>query len=273
LPVVLSGTSPREVEVEATGTTVRLRVIPLVDGDRHVAGLVLCRDVTEVRRRERELVSKDATIREIHHRVKNNLQTVAALLRLQGRRLDNEAARSALEEAQRRVASIALVHETLARAPDDAVSFDEVADRVIEMVTGGAAGVPQVQVRRAGTFGRLPPEVATALALVLVELLQNATEHGLGEVGGNVEVVVRRDDGSLVLVVEDDGAGLPPDFQSQHGGESQGLGLQIVTTLVEGELSGGLTLASPDPPATGCIATVSLRLPPEKQPALRLDQR
>src|SRR4029079_6781741 len=87
LAMVISGWAARQTEVEAAGATVRLRVIPLNPGGLRTAALVLVRDVSELRRRERELVGKDATIREIHHRVKNNLQTVAALLRLQGRRL------------------------------------------------------------------------------------------------------------------------------------------------------------------------------------------
>ena len=114
LAVVAGGREPGDAEVEARGAVVLLRVDPA-----HRAGpagrgaLVLLRDVTEVRRRERELVTKDATIREIHHRVKNNLQTVAALLRLQARRAVEPEARIALEEAVRRVGSIAIVHETL----------------------------------------------------------------------------------------------------------------------------------------------------------------
>ena len=91
------------------------------------------RDVTELRRRERELLTKEATIREIHHRVKNNLQTVAALLRLQARRLRGPEARAALEEAVRRVGSIAIVHETLSHAPEEIVDFDDIADRVAMM--------------------------------------------------------------------------------------------------------------------------------------------
>ena len=120
--MVVSGWAAREAEVEAAGTTVRLRVIPLTPDGVRTAALVLCRDVTEVRRRERELVGKDATIREIHHRVKNNLQTVAALLRLQARRLpaDETGAREALAEAERRIGSIAVVHETLSLARSDA---------------------------------------------------------------------------------------------------------------------------------------------------------
>jgi two-component sensor histidine kinase len=243
LAMVVSGWAARETEVEASGTALRLRVIPLVPDGVRTAALVLCRDVTEVRRRERELVGKDTAIREIHHRVKNNLQTVAALLRLQSRRLgdDDETAREALTEAERRIGSIAVVHETLARAAEDVVDFDEVADRVAGMVGAlGAAG--EVRVRRDGSFGLLEPEVATPLALVLVELVQNAVEHGLAESGGEVVVTVRPEERVLRLSVEDGGRGLPPGFDLDR---DAGLGLQIVRTLVEGELGGRLLLDQP----------------------------
>jgi PAS domain-containing protein len=131
-----SGWAPRQTEVESADGVVQLRAIPLKPKGARIGSLVLLRDVTELRRRERELMTKDATIREIHHRVKNNLQTVAALLRLQSRRLDTgDPARSALEEAVRRVGSIAIVHETLSQALDEQVAFDEIADRVLGMVS------------------------------------------------------------------------------------------------------------------------------------------
>ncbi len=263
--MVVSGWAAREAEVEAEGTTVRLRIIPLTADGVRTAALVLCRDVTEVRRRERELVGKDATIREIHHRVKNNLQTVAALLRLQARRLpaDETGAREALAEAERRIGSIAVVHETLSQVRSDAVDFDEVADRVValtgEMGSGGGSG--QVVVRRKGTFGLLAPEVATPLALVLVELVQNAVEHGLagrdGEVTVEVQVAAGPGPGDrLTVSVADDGAGLPADFDPVDGG---GLGLQIVRTLVEGELGGSLRVTRAEP---GTRVVLDLPLPP-----------
>ena len=111
LIVVAAGRVPREAELDGNGSVVQLRSIPLIVGGSRTGALVLVRDVTELRRRERELMTKDATIREIHHRVKNNLQTVAALLRLQARRLRAPEARAALDEAVRRVGSIAVVHE------------------------------------------------------------------------------------------------------------------------------------------------------------------
>jgi two-component system, sensor histidine kinase PdtaS len=257
LSMVVSGWAARQTEVEAAGAVVRLRVIPLTPGGLRTAALVLCRDVTEVRRRERELVSKDVTIREIHHRVKNNLQTVAALLRLQARRLDDAGARAALAEAERRIGSIALVHETLSRVLEESVDFDEVADQVADMVADVRDPERPVSVHRAGSFGKLPPEIATPLSLVLVELLQNAVEHGLMDRAGVVHLRVDRAGPLLEVVVVDDGVGLPGGFDPARAG---GLGLQIVRTLVETELGGHLSLR-PEAPGAGCVATVRLPLP------------
>lgn len=236
-----SGWAPREAEIEGDACVVQLRAIPLKPKGTRIGSLVLLRDVTEVRRRERELITKDATIREIHHRVKNNLQTVAALLRLQARRIgasgDNRA-REALEEAVRRVGSIAIVHETLSQNLDERVDFDEIADRVLAMVAEIAPG--KVTGRRTGRFGILPAEVATPLSMVLTEVLQNALEHGYGPgEHGALEVgAVRGPDGGeprLLVTVQDDGRGLPEGFDVRTSGN---LGLQIVRTLVEGELGG-----------------------------------
>lgn len=272
--MTVSGWAAREAEIEAAGATVRLRVIPLDPDGVRAGALVLCRDVTELRRRERELVGKEATIREIHHRVKNNLQTVAALLRLQSRRLHGSggaAARAALAEAERRIASIAVVHETLARTGDAGVDFDAVADQVTGMVAGMVAGMGRTPARlgghperggpvvqREGSFGVLPPEVATPLALVLAELVQNAVEHGRTATRVRV-VVARQGEGPaarLRLQVLDDGAGLPAGFDRRR---DAGLGLQIVGALVEGELSGRLELT---PRERGAEASVDVPVPP-----------
>ena len=240
LAAVLRFGEPRESEVEAQGATVLLRALPLAPGGERRGALVLVRDVTELRRRDRQILGKDATIREIHHRVKNNLQTVAALLRLQARRVDVPEARAALEESVRRVSSIAIVHEALSQTLEGQVAFDEVADRVLAMCAEVAAPESQVCVRRRGSFGELPAEVATALAMALTELVQNAVEHGYPEPGGGrIDVVPERADAVLVVQVQDEGVGLPPGFVVQA---SARLGLSIVRTLVEGELRGTLVL-------------------------------
>jgi two-component system, sensor histidine kinase PdtaS len=249
----VSGRLPREAEVENAEATLILRSIPLRQGDAHVGALVLIRDVTELRRRERELLTKEATIREIHHRVKNNLQTVAALLRLQARRLPNPEGKAALEEAVRRVGSIAIVHDTLSQTFDESVEFDQVADRLRAMVADVSAADGGVRTERTGTFGVLAGEIATPLAMVLTELLQNAVEHGLHGRSGTVTLRARRRPGELCVDVDDTGPGFPPGFDPATGT----LGLSIVGALVEAELCGELTPGT----STAGGARMSLRIP------------
>jgi two-component sensor histidine kinase len=266
--LVVGGRAPREGEIEARGGALRLRAIPLSPGGRRIGALVLVRDVTDLRRRDRELLTKDATIREIHHRVKNNLQTVAALLRLQGRRLASPEARAALSEAVRRVGSIALVHETLAVTLDEAVAFDDIADRLLAMVGDVASGEsdagpgPRVELRRRGSFGLLPATVATPLAMVLTELVQNAVEHGGCDGVVRVAVSGVRRDGRLAVTVADEGPGLPPDFDVER---SASLGLQIVGTLVRGELGGTLEIRNGD--GGGAEVRVEVPVPGPSPPA------
>jgi two-component sensor histidine kinase len=250
---VTGGRAPAGTDIESGDTVVQLRALPLRPGGQHIGTLVLVHDVTELRRRERALIGKDATIREIHHRVKNNLQTVAALLRLQARRLAAPEARAALEESVRRVSSIAVVHETLSGGLDEAMSFDEVADQVLAMVAEVAGA--HVVVTREGSFGVLTAEVATPLAMVLSELVQNAVEHAYGEgVSGTVQVVVRPPEGGgLRVEVRDSGRGLPADFSLDA---SDRLGLAIARTLVESELGGRLTLEARA--AGGTVAAVEI---------------
>jgi len=258
LSAVLGGRAHRDTEISTDGVSLIVRSIPLRPQGDHIGALVLVRDVTDLRRRDRELVTKDATIREIHHRVKNNLQTVAALLRLQARRMDNESARLALEEAVRRVGSIAIVHEILSQAVEERVDFDEIIDPLGRMVTEVSAVGSRVRVRRVGTFGVLPSESATALAMVLTELLQNAVEHGYdpGDAGppGAIVLTARRLVGRLHVTVDDDGRGLPDDFDLDA---SSSLGLSIVRTLVESELGGQLELG-PLPEGAGTRAALDV---------------
>ena len=233
--------------MESAGVALILRAIPLRPEGEHIGALILVRDVTELRRRDRELVTKDATIREIHHRVKNNLQTVAALLRLQARRMDTPDARAALEEAVRRVGTIAIVHETLSEAVEAHVEFDEIADRLGRMVTDVSGIGQSVRVERTGSFGQLASEAATALAMVLTEVLQNAVEHGYGAGDtGPITLDARRLVGRLHVTVEDDGRGLPEGFDL----DAVNLGLSIVRTLVESELDGQFEMGPAHAPAT-----------------------
>ncbi|MDK7733276.1 sensor histidine kinase [Propionimicrobium lymphophilum] len=216
-------------ELETANTALQIQVVPLKTEEKERT-LVLCRDVTEVRERDRELVTKDAIIREIHHRVKNNLQTVAALLRMQSRRLDSESSREAMRDAMRRVESIATVHEILSQSFDEVVNFDEVADRILSMVGDVAASDGLVSTRRDGTFGMVPAEVATSLSLAVTELCQNGVEHGLDSGSGELLLKPNRKDNQLVVEVIDNGAGLPENFDINN---TNSLGLSIVMTLIQ----------------------------------------
>lgn len=231
-------------DIEGPRATVLLRSIPLRRLSPARSGapepdgaLILLRDTTDIRRRERALLSKDATIREIHHRVKNNLQTVAALLRLQGRRIEDPAVRAALADAQVRVAAIAVVHEALSADPGQAdfgetVDFDQIVTSLFAVVSDEA----RMTMERTGDAGRLPADVATPLAMCVSELLHNAVQHSGGTF---VEVQALRDADRLTIGIRDDGVGVSPDWRS-----GSGLGLQIVESLVTTELGGTFDFAS-----------------------------
>jgi two-component sensor histidine kinase len=256
LTATLSGRVPREAEYGNAQATLIARVIPLQPEEVFEGAAILLRDVTELRRRERELVTKDATIKEIHHRVKNNLQTVAALLRLQARRMEAPEARLALDEAVRRVGSIAIVHETLSQTLDEQVDFDEVCDRLSQMVGEVASETAELSTSRSGSFGLLSAEVATPMAMVLTEILQNAAEHGFAGSPGHLEIDVLRAAGRLQITIDDDGRGLPVDFDPAVSGN---LGLSIVRTLVESELDGVISLGARPDGGTRVMVDIPLR--------------
>ncbi len=262
----LAGGSSMRMEVDAGGAAVLLRTLPLAVHGKGVGAAVLIRDVTEVKRRDRALLSKDATIREIHHRVKNNLQTVAALLRLQARRTNNAEGREALIESVRRVSSIALVHDALSMSVDEEVNLDEVVDRILPIMNDVAApdntDTP-IRINRVGDLGVLDADRATALIMVITELVQNAIEHAFDGTRkrGCVTIRAERSARWLDVVVHDDGRGLPDGFSLE---KSDRLGLQIVRTLVSAELDGSLGMH--DVPTGG--TDVVLRVPIGRKPRL-----
>lgn len=235
LPLIAQGRVARRADVEINGRVLTLRSIPVIRDEERIGGIVLTRDVTGLRQQEQELITKDATIREIHHRVKNNLQTVASLLRVQARRARSEEAKEVLGQAMRRVAAIAVVHDTLSTGLSQIVSFDTVFDRVLGLAAEVASlHGTTVHPHRKGRFGELPSEYATPLALALTEIVTNAVEHGLAGREGEVIITAERTDSRLTVEVVDTGTGLP------GGTVGDGLGTQIVRTLVEGELGGSI---------------------------------
>ena len=240
--ITMSGKQLRRDEFENSGGVLDLLAMPLTEGDNRIGAVVLVHNVTELRRKDRALISKDATIREIHHRVKNNLQTVSALLRLQARRIDDPKASAAIEEAVRRVVSIALVHETLSATAQDLVQFDEVITKIIQGASELNIRPNEIQIKKVGEFGLISSMVATPLALVLTELIHNALEHGLSQSGDLVELRIDRSGKSMTVTVVDNGNGIPDDFSLES---NTNLGLQIVQTLTKNELAGKIEFIKP----------------------------
>ncbi|MDP7258925.1 MAG: sensor histidine kinase, partial [Acidimicrobiales bacterium] len=255
-------TAIEEIEV-GNEVAIVSHCFPLLDGDHSTGAIILVRDVTELRRRDRQLVSKDTTIREVHHRVKNNLQTISSLLRLQGRRLTSDEARAALFESIRRIGAISVVHETLAQSAEDDVAFVEIVRPLVRVVEESVSSpLRPVAFDVQGDAGVLPAPVTTTLAVVLTELLQNAVDHAFptGQGGGDDDSsatvgihLERRPDGLTVSVV-DNGVGLPEDFRLE---DATGLGLTIVKTFVEGELGGSIHL-NPVARGNGTVAEVQI---------------
>jgi len=236
LPLIAQGRVAKRADIELAGRVVTLRSIPVIRDELRIGGIVLTRDVTGLRQQEQELITKDATIREIHHRVKNNLQTVASLLRVQARRARSEEAKEVLGQAMRRVAAIAVVHDTLSTGLSQIVDFDVVFDRVLGLAAEVASlHGTTVHPHKTGRFGELPSEYATPLALALTEIVTNAVEHGLAGREGEVHITADRSELVLAVEVVDTGTGLP------GGTVGDGLGTQIVRTLVEGELGGSIS--------------------------------
>ena len=174
-------------------------------------------------------VMRGVLAQEIHHRVKNNLQAVASLLRLQSRSNDTDP-RKALDDSVSRILAIAAVHEALTERRDDDVDLGELVERLRATIVEGLGGVARVESKVEAVHvsgGR-----ATALALVFAELLQNALEHG----GDEVRVELAQADGRVLLTVADSGR--------WAGGAEEGTGLTIVRALVRDELQGEFRLTS-----------------------------
>ena len=218
------------------------RMLGVVDREpRLLSVLLMVHDATEARRKERELKVKSAMIQEIHHRVKNNLQVIAALLRIQSRRCVHQETSLALKEAVQRILSVAVVHEFLSETDGQIINVRELAQRIITHTQQGMLSPDQhIRLQLQGPSLYLPAQQATTSAIIVNELIQNAVEHAFGEADrGTITVRLSEEDDIVQISIMDDGQGLPDGF-TVDGVES--LGLQIVRTLVQDDLKGEFQL-------------------------------
>lgn len=249
-----------QVAMEERGRNWVKKVIPIFRYDRPsffssvrqnpLLAFLLIHDDTEAQQRARELLIQTTMIKELHHRVKNDLQTVASLLRMQLRRLQTPEAKSALGEAVNRVLSVAVIHEFLSVQDSRAINIREVTQRIAQQMREGLLDPNRnIAFTLTGPNIYLPARQATSCALVINELLQNALEHGFDIrssdstqiTSGTIEMTFEDFGDAVGLTVHDDGHALPPDFDLDKVGS---LGLKVVQMLVTQDLKGQIDLKS-----------------------------
>lgn len=225
------------------GFLLSMRVLPVVPKPKGGCAIVILQDLTELRKKDEELLIKSVVIKEIHHRVKNNLQTIASLLRLQERRAQCGETRMVLHDCISRVNSIAIVHEYLSQQDSGLIDVAKVAKGIYQAIISSMLN-PEFKLEadfQADEL-QLPSEKATSIALILNELLQNAIEHAFeNRATGRLEVRFTEEEDAYSLAIADDGVGLPEGFQiTGH----RSLGLKIIKTMAESDLQGSFTLTN-----------------------------
>lgn len=203
--------------------------------------IVLIHNATSTVQQARELNVKSAIIQEVHHRVKNNLQTIAALLRIQARRIEDESSAQHLTDAVNRILSMSVIHEFLSQDEHRPINIRDVCQRIATQVAQVVSNPDQeIDIRVTGPNIRLPAGQATPTAMIINELLLNAMEHGLhNKSRGQIEIQLTDLGNTVKISILDDGNGLPVDFNAS---EATSLGLQIVQTLVSDDLKGTLSI-------------------------------
>lgn len=225
-------------------------IIPVLSGGKTHRRYLFLRDKTEIRRKEQELLVKNSVIKEIHHRVKNNLQAVSGLLRMQARRSDSPEVKAALQEGIHRIESMSLVHEVISHYDEDSISLRTIAEELLRLLKRSMAPAGStISCEFDGDEIVVSSNQASYISLIINELISNSLEHGFSE-GDDGSVTIRaleRSDGQVELIAEDTGRGFDPNFDFQA---SKRLGLQIIRSLVDNELKGTVTFLPAEPHGT-----------------------
>lgn len=247
-------------DITVGGAVVSRRVIPILQGGKVRRVISILTERTEIHRKETELMVKTSVIKEIHHRVKNNLQTIASLLRMQMRRTSSEEARDVLKESLNRILSIALVHETLSYDDDENINLSDVAQKLLNLLAHSLVSKEcRVETKFSGDKLLLPSDVVTSLALILNELITNAIIHGFeGRPEGTLSIDILREAQACVIIVCDDGVGMA---RAVDENERKRLGMAIVRTLIEKDLHGTIEFSEAVPQGTA----VTIRFPVSKR--------
>ncbi|RPF48592.1 two-component sensor histidine kinase [Hydrogenoanaerobacterium saccharovorans] len=239
------------VEVSIGKHYLNVKQISLKKND--ISFAVVIRDMTPIREKEKELILKSVAIKEMHHRVKNNLQTIASLLRLQVRRSGNEETKMVLGESMNRILSIATTHELLAQGGVDQVKIGEVIVNIKNnTVRYFASPHFNITISLEGDDFHVDSDIATSVALIINELLQNSLQYAFQEKEtGTVRIIVTHGELYSQIEVIDNGSGFDVENVKQNR-----LGLSIVSTLVKDKLRGNFTIESS---SEGTIVTFNFK--------------
>lgn len=226
-----------------------------------IGGIILLRDISDIREKEKQLMIKSAVIKEIHHRVKNNLQTISGLLRLQMRRSSSPELEKVYRESINRINSIAIIHEYLAHDGLDKIDFKEILTKISKIIVSSMRRSEQsIQVLITGESFYLQSNKATSFALIVTELVQNCMIHAFTErQEGVIAIELVPKENFVSLSVTDDGIGMA---DMQHIWEKGHLGLKIVETLVQEDLEGTIHFRN-----TGNGTEVTILYPIHKEDA------
>ena len=232
-------------------------MIPVVLGVKWKRGILVLQDKTELRKRDQELLVKNSVIKEVHHRVKNNLQSVAGLLRMQSRRSGSDDVKQALQDSIHRIESMALVHEIVSNFDEDYVALRSIIEELWRLLRQGLGSSEQrIDMEYLGDDIIMSSHKASYVSLVMNELFSNLFKHAFKDrTEGQVQVEVRdirdvENHDMLHITIRDTGCGLPDNFESTR---QRRLGLQIIDNLVRNELNGKIFWTSQE---TGTVVDI-----------------
>ncbi len=242
-------------EIQNGRTTLLLKAVLIYRQQMTVGGVILLRDISALKEKDKQLMIKSQAIKEIHHRVKNNLQTIASLLRLQMRRSKLPDIEQVYRESINRINSIAVIHEILAQNGFEYVDMKEVIAKISKTVVLSMARQGQaIEVALIGKPFFFASDKAMSLALIITELIQNCMLHAFKEEAvGLIAIEVEQMHNQLILKVTDDGKGIGYAGGAPPTGH---LGLKIVDTLIKENLGGALTFTD-----TGKGTEVTVTIP------------
>ena len=233
---------------------IRQHMIPIAMGHNETRCFLVLHDCTRESKQQQELLVKNSIIKEIHHRVKNNLQTVAGLLRMEARRSSLPEVKQALQEGINRIESMALVHDIVSHYDEDYIGIRSIYDELCRLLRMSMVRQDQeVTFTYSGEDILISSHMASYVSLIINELISNSLEHGLDGRNGQIHLTATDINGSIELAFSDNGKGLPSNFSFTS---NKRLGLTIINNLVAHELKGSLSIENT---GTGVLVTIHMK--------------